>query len=200
MALIYDGAIQDVIDSFAHLPGIGPKGAQRIAFHLLSTSENDVKHLAQAITTLREKVRFCEICGNVTEISPCAICQDPRRDHSVICVVEHASDIMAIENTAEYHGLYHVLGGAINPMGGSGPADVRIQELLTRLKDETVKEITLALNPNVEGEATNTYLSRLISPSGITVTRLASGLPVGADLEYADQVTLGRALAGRRSV
>ena len=127
MALIYDGAIQDVIDSFAHLPGIGPKGAQRIAFHLLSTSENDVKHLAQAITTLREKVRFCEICGNVTEISPCAICQDPRRDHSVICVVEHASDIMAIENTAEYHGLYHVLGGAINPMGGIGPADLRIQ-------------------------------------------------------------------------
>lgn len=200
MALIYDGAIQDVIDSFAHLPGIGPKGAQRIAFHLLSTSENDVKHLAQAIITLREKVRFCEICGNVTEISPCAICQDPRRDHSVICVVEHASDIMAIENTSEYHGLYHVLGGAINPMGGIGPADLRIQELLTRLKDETVKEIILALNPNVEGEATNTYLSRLISPSGITVTRLASGLPVGADLEYADQVTLGRALAGRRSV
>lgn len=198
MALIYDGAIQDVIDAFSSLPGIGPKGAQRIAFYLMSANKEDVSHLAQTIRTLQEKVRFCEICGNVTEKSPCEICSDPRRDHTTICVVEHPSDIMSIDQTGEYRGLYHVLGGAINPMNHVTPADLRISELLRRLKDDTVKEVILALNPDVEGEATTTYLSRLLKPAGIKVTRLASGLPVGADLEYADQITLGRALAGRR--
>jgi recombination protein RecR len=200
MALIYDGAIQDVIDSFAKLPGIGPKGAQRIAFYLLSARQEDVRHLADSIVHLQEKVKFCEICGNVTEKSPCEICSDPRRDHSVICVVEHPSDIMSMDRTGEYRGLYHVLGGAINPMKNVTPADLRIKGLLKRLEDGSVKEVILALNPDVEGEATTTYLARLLTPVGVKVTRLASGLPVGADLEYADQITLGRALAGRRTI
>jgi recombination protein RecR len=197
MALMYDGAIQDLIDSFAKLPGIGPKGAQRIAFYLLSADKYEVSHLAESITTVQEKVKFCEICGNVTESSPCAICLDPRRDASQICVVEEPKDVMAIERTREFRGKYHVLGGAINPMANVGPADLRIKELLTRLSDETVKEVILALNPNIEGEATTTYLSRLLDPVGVTVTRLASGLPVGSDLEYADEITLGRAFSGR---
>jgi len=198
MALAYDGAIQRLIDAFNKLPGIGPKGAQRIAFHLLSADEQEAADLADAITEVKAKVRFCDVCGNVCEASPCPVCADPRRDHTVICVVEEPKDVMSIERTREYRGLYHVLGGAINPMANVGPSDLNIAKLLERLKDDTVKEIILALDPNIEGEATTTYLSRLMSPLGLKVTRLASGLPVGSDLEYADEITLGRALAGRR--
>ncbi len=200
MALAYDNAIQRLIDAFAHLPGIGPKGAQRIAFYLLSASDEESGNLAEAITEMRQKVRFCDICGNVCETSPCPICADPRRDHGVICVIEEPKDVMSIERTHEYHGVYHVLGGAINPMANVGPNDLSIPKLLERLKDDSVKEIILALDPNIEGEATTTYLSRLLAPLGLAVTRLASGLPVGSDLEYADEITLGRALAGRRAV
>nr|WP_273399730.1 recombination mediator RecR [Bifidobacterium indicum] len=200
MAGTYDGAIQDLIDSFAKLPGIGPKGAQRIAFHLLGVDRQSAQDLADAIMTVKEKVRFCEICGNVCETSPCPICQDPRRDRSVICLVEEPKDVMSIERTGEYRGLYHVLGGAIDPMSNVGPGDLRIPELLQRLKSGEVKEIILALDPNIEGEATTTYLARLLDPLEITVTRLASGLPVGSDLEYADEITLGRAISGRRAV
>ena len=200
MAGTYDGAIQDLIDSFAKLPGIGPKGAQRIAFHLLGVDRQSAQDLADAIITVKEKVRFCEICGNVCETSPCPICQDPRRDRSVICLVEESKDVMSIERTGEYRGLYHVLGGAIDPMSNVGPGDLRIPELLQRLKSGEVKEIILALDPNIEGEATTTYLARLLDPLEITVTRLASGLPVGSDLEYADEITLGRAISGRRAV
>ncbi|MBT1182360.1 recombination protein RecR [Bifidobacterium sp. CP2] len=198
MALAYDGAIQNLIDAFNKLPGIGPKGAQRIAFHLLSADEQEATDLADAIIEVKRKVRFCEICGNVCETSPCPVCADPRRDHTVICVVEEPKDVMSIERTREYRGLYHVLGGAINPMANVGPNDLNIAGLLDRLKTDEVKEIILALDPNIEGEATTTYLSRLLGPLGIKVTRLASGLPVGSDLEYADEITLGRALAGRR--
>ena len=198
MALAYDGAIQRLIDAFAGLPGIGPKGAQRIAFNLLSASDEETGKLVDAITEVKEKVRFCDICGNVCEVSPCPVCADPRRDHGVICVVEEPKDVMSIERTREYRGQYHVLGGAINPMANVGPADLNIPKLLDRLKTDEVKEVILALDPNIEGEATTTYLSRLLSPLGIKVTRLASGLPVGSDLEYADEVTLGRALTGRR--
>ena len=198
MPLAYDGAIQRLIDAFSKLPGIGPKGAQRIAFYLLSASEQESRDLAQAIEEVRDKVRFCEICGNVCETSPCPICSDPRRDHSVICLVEEPKDVMSIERTREYRGMYHVLGGAINPMANVGPADLNIPKLLERLRNDEVKEIILALNPNIEGEATATYMSRLLSGLGVRVTRLASGLPVGSDLEYADEVTLSRALAGRR--
>ena len=196
----YDGAIGRVIDAFSKLPGIGPKGAQRIAFYILSSSDVQTQDLIDAISDLRENVRFCEICGNVCEQSPCVICQDPRRDHTKICVVEEPKDIMSIERTHEYAGVYHVLGGAINPMANVGPADLKITQLLERLKDAQVKEIILALDPNIEGEATVTYLARLLEPLGIKVTRLASGLPVGGDLEYADEVTLGRAFAGRQDV
>ncbi|KFI96997.1 recombination mediator RecR [Bifidobacterium stellenboschense] len=198
MALAYDGAIQRLIDAFNKLPGIGPKGAQRIAFYLLSADEQEAADLTDAITEVKAKVRFCDVCGNVCEASPCPVCADPRRDHTVICVVEEPKDVMSIERTREYRGLYHVLGGAINPMANVGPSDLNIAKLLERLKDDTVKEIILALDPNIEGEATTTYLSRLLSPLGIKVTRLASGLPVGSDLEYADEITLGRALSGRR--
>ena len=196
----YDGAIGRVIDAFSKLPGIGPKGAQRIAFYILSSSDVQTQDLIDAISDLRENVRFCEICGNVCEQSPCVICQDPRRDHTKICVVEEPKDIMSIERTHEYAGVYHVLGGAINPMANVGPADLKITQLLERLKDAQVKEVILALDPNIEGEATVTYLARLLEPLGIKVTRLASGLPVGGDLEYADEVTLGRAFAGRQDV
>lgn len=198
MALAYDGAIQQLIDAFAKLPGIGPKGAQRIAFYILGTDQQEAQILADAITTVKEKVRFCEICGNVCETSPCSICSDPRRDHGIICVVEEPKDVMSIERTREFQGVYHVLGGAINPMSNIGPADLRISGLLERLRSQDVTEIILALDPNIEGEATTTYLSRLLSPLELKVTRLASGLPVGSDLEYADEVTLGRALSGRR--
>lgn len=198
MALAYDGAIQRLIDAFSKLPGIGPKGAQRIAFYILGSDEREAADLADAITEVKAKVKFCEVCGNVCEASPCPVCLDPRRDHSIICVVEEPKGVMSIERTREYHGLYHVLGGAINPMANVGPNDLNIAKLLERLGDGSVTEVILALDPNIEGEATTTYLSRLLSQVGIKVTRLASGLPVGSDLEYADEITLGRALSGRR--
>lgn len=198
MALAYDGAIQRLIDAFSKLPGIGPKGAQRIAFYILGSDEREAADLADAITEVKAKVKFCEVCGNVCEASPCPVCLDPRRDHSIICVVEEPKDVMSIERTREYHGLYHVLGGTINPMANVGPNDLNIAKLLERLGDGSVTEVILALDPNIEGEATTTYLSRLLSQVGIKVTRLASGLPVGSDLEYADEITLGRALSGRR--
>ena len=200
MALAYDGAIQRLIDSFASLPGIGPKGAQRIAFYLLQAPDVESQRLVDAINEVKEKVRFCEVCGNVCESSPCTICSDPRRDHCTNCVVEEPKDVMSIERTREYRGLYQVLGGAINPMANVGPSDLNIAQLLNRLHDGEVKEIIVALNPNIEGEATTTYLSRLLAPLDIKVTRLASGLPVGGDLEYADEITLSRALEGRREV
>ncbi|PWG59505.1 recombination mediator RecR [Bifidobacterium catulorum] len=198
MALAYDGAIQNLIDAFAKLPGIGPKGAQRIAFYLLGSDDHEAQELADAIQEVKAKVRFCDICGNVCETSPCPICVDPRRDRGIICVVQEPKDVMSIERTREFRGLYHVLGGAINPMANIGPADLRIPQLLKRLESGEVTEVIMALNPNIEGEATTTYIARLLGPLDVKVTRLASGLPVGGDLEYADEVTLGRALAGRR--
>ncbi|MBS1896570.1 MULTISPECIES: recombination mediator RecR [unclassified Microbacterium] len=195
---MYDGIVQELIDEFGRLPGIGPKSAQRIAFHILQTPSFDVKRLAELLTEVRERVRFCEICGNVAEQERCAICRDPRRNTALICVVEDAKDVAAIERTREFRGLYHVLGGAISPIAGVGPDDLRIAQLMTRLADGTVQEVILATNPNLEGEATASYLSRLLVSMQITVSRLASGLPVGGDLEYADEVTLGRAFEGRR--
>lgn len=197
---MYDGIIQDLIDEFGRLPGIGPKSAQRIAFHILQTESFDVSHLAQLLTDLREKVRFCQICGNVAEQETCSICRDPRRSATTICVVEEAKDVVAIERTREFRGLYHVLGGAISPIDGIGPDDLRIAQLLGRLGDGTVTEVIIATDPNLEGEATATYLTRLLVQPNLTVSRLASGLPVGGDLEYADEVTLGRAFEGRRTV
>lgn len=195
---MYEGAVQDLIDELGRLPGVGPKSAQRIAFHILAADRDDVKRLVDALTEVKIRVRFCSVCGNVAEDDLCRICQDLRRSDAVICVVEEAKDVVAIERTREFRGRYHVLGGAINPMDNVGPDDLRIKELLTRLADGRVQEIILAMDPNVEGEATATYLARLLSPMGIRVTRLASGLPVGGDLEYADEVTLGRAFEGRR--
>ncbi len=197
---MYDGIVQDLIDEFGRLPGIGPKSAQRITFHILQTPNFDVSHLAQLLAEVREKVRFCEVCGNVSEQDRCGICRDPRRNETLICVVEDAKDVAAIERTREFRGLYHVLGGAISPIAGIGPEDLRITQLMQRLADGSVQEVILATNPNLEGEATATYLSRLLHTLEITVTRLASGLPVGGDLEYADEVTLGRAFEGRRTM
>ncbi|HEX7590163.1 MAG TPA: recombination mediator RecR [Demequinaceae bacterium] len=197
---MYDGAVQDLIDELGRLPGIGPKSAQRIAFYLLGADAADVNRLAQTLLTVKEKVRFCEICGNVAEGERCRICLDPRRTDDIICVVEEPKDVMAVERTREFRGRYHVLGGAIDPMSGVGPDDLRIRELLARLGQETIAEIIIATDPNIEGEATATYLTRLLAPLGVTVSRLASGLPVGGDLEYADEVTLGRAFEGRRVV
>ncbi|RZS55074.1 DNA replication and repair protein RecR [Microcella putealis] len=197
---MYDGIIQDLIDEFGRLPGIGPKSAQRIAFHILQTESFDVTKLATLLMDIREKVRFCEVCGNVAEEAQCSICRDPRRSPTTICVVEEAKDVVAIERTREFRGLYHVLGGAISPIDGIGPDDLRISQLLTRLADGTVTEVIIATDPNLEGEATATYLTRLLVQPGLTVSRLASGLPVGGDLEYADEVTLGRAFEGRRQI
>ena len=197
---MYDGIVQDLIDELGRLPGIGPKSAQRIAFHILQTPSFDVSRLSQVLAEVREKVRFCELCGNVSEQDRCSICRDPRRNQTLICVVEDAKDVAAIERTREFRGLYHVLGGAISPIAGVGPDDLRIAQLMQRLADGTVQEVILATNPNLEGEATATYLSCLLTSLQITVTRLASGLPVGGDLEYADEVTLGRAFEGRRSI
>ncbi|MGW2093731.1 recombination mediator RecR [Promicromonospora sukumoe] len=197
---MYEGAVQDLIDELGRLPGVGPKSAQRIAFHLLATDNHEVKRLVDALTEVKLRVRFCELCGNVAEAERCRICLDPRRSDDVICVVEEPKDVVAIERTREFRGRYHVLGGAINPIENVGPDDLRISELLTRLADGTVQEVILATDPNVEGEATATYLSRLMGHMGITVSRLASGLPVGGDLEYADEVTLGRAFEGRRVI
>ena len=197
---MYEGAVQDLIDELGRLPGIGPKSAQRVAFHILEADAEDMKRLAEAITTVKEKVKFCEICFNVSEEAICRICQDTRRDQTVICVVEESKDVMAIERTRSFRGRYHVLGGAISPIAGIGPDQLHIRELLNRLSDETITEIVIATDPNLEGEATATYLVRMLKPLGITLTRLASGLPVGGDLEYADDVTLGRAFEGRRAL
>ncbi|MDR2895440.1 MAG: recombination mediator RecR [Propionibacteriaceae bacterium] len=197
---MYDGPIQDLIAQLSRLPGIGPKGAQRIAFFLLDADLSDVEALAQAILKAKQTVKFCQVCFNATEDDICRICRNERRDHSQICVVEESKDIIAIERTREYRGLYHVLGGAISPIDNRGPADLHIRELVQRLGDGQVTEIILATNPNTEGEVTATYLSRLIAPLGVAVSRLASGLPVGGDLEYAEEITLGRAFEGRRLV
>jgi recombination protein RecR len=197
---MYEGAVQDLIDELGRLPGVGPKSAQRIAFHLLAAESADVERLATTLIRVKNEVKFCTTCGNVAEADVCRICSDPRRDPSVICVVEEPKDVVAIERTREFRGRYHVLGGAISPIDGIGPDELRIRELLTRLRDDVVTELILATDPNLEGEATATYLARLVNPMGLTVTRLASGLPVGGDLEYADEVTLGRAFSGRRKI
>ena len=197
---MYDGIVQDLIDELGRLPGIGPKSAQRIAFHILQTETFDVTRLAEILMTVKEKVRFCDVCGNVTEQELCGICRDPRRSPATICVVEEAKDVVAIERTREFKGLYHVLGGAISPIDGIGPDDLRIRQLMRRLADGVVTEVIIATDPNLEGEATATYLSRMLMHLDLRVTRLASGLPVGGDLEYADEVTLGRAFEGRRLV
>lgn len=197
---MYEGVVQDVIDALGRLPGIGPKGAQRIAFHLLKVDEQEVTDLAAALTGLRQKVRFCAVCGNVAEAETCSICRDPRRDPALLCVVEESKDVVAIERTREFRGRYHVLGGAISPMDGVGPDALRIRELMARLADGQVTEVILATDPNLEGEATASYLARMLGPLGLTVSRLASGLPVGGDLEFADEVTLGRAFEGRRRI
>jgi recombination protein RecR len=195
---VYEGVIQDLIDELGRLPGVGPKSAQRIAFHVLQTDPIDVRRLVSALTEVIDKVRFCITCGNVSQDELCRICRDPRRDPTVLCVVEESKDVVAIEKTREFRGRYHVLGGAISPIEGIGPDDLRVKELITRLASAEVTEIILATDPNLEGEATATYLARLLKPMGLRVTRLASGLPVGGDLEYADELTLGRAFEGRR--
>ncbi|MCC5950022.1 MAG: recombination protein RecR [Nitriliruptoraceae bacterium] len=197
---MYEGAIQDLIDELGRLPGVGPKSAQRIAFHLMQAEPADARRLADAITTVKDTVRFCARCFNVSEAEHCRICQDQRRDGTLLCVVEEARDVQAIERTREFRGRYHVLGGAISPIDGVGPDELHIAELIRRLDDEPVEELILATNPNVEGEATASYLSRLLEHLGVRVTRLASGLPVGGDLDYADEVTLGRAFSGRREL
>lgn len=197
---MYDGIVQELMDEFGRLPGIGPKSAQRITFHILQTPSFDVARLAELLTDIRARVRFCDVCGNVSEQDRCAICRDPRRNPALICVVEDAKDVAAIERTREFRGLYHVLGGAISPIAGIGPEDLRITQLMTRLADPAVQEVIIATNPNMEGEATAAYLSRILATLEIAVSRLASGLPVGGDLEYADEVTLGRAFQGRRKL
>ncbi|MCE0485896.1 recombination mediator RecR [Ornithinimicrobium sediminis] len=197
---MYEGVVQDLIDELGRLPGVGPKSAQRIAFHLLSADPEDVTRLAEALQQIKERVQFCQTCGNVAEATQCRICLDPRRDPALICVVEQSQDVVAIERTREFRGRYHVLGGAINPIGGVGPEDLRVKELVTRLADGDVTEVIIATDPNLEGEATATYLARLLRTMGVRISRLASGLPVGGDLEYADEVTLGRAFEGRRLI
>ncbi len=196
---MYEGIVQDLIDELGRLPGVGPKSAQRIAFHLLQAEAVDVRRLADVLIEVKAKVKFCNICFNVSEDEQCRICRDPRRDLTVLCVVEEYKDVVAVERTREFRGRYHVLGGAISPIDGIGPEQLRIRELLARLADGTVKEVILATDPNLEGEATATYITRMLTTLELRVTRLASGLPVGGDLEYADEVTLGRAFAGRRS-
>lgn len=195
---MYEGVVQDLIEELGRLPGVGPKSAQRIAFHILQADQADVARLVHALTEVTQKVRFCTVCGNVSEDEQCRICRDPRRDPALICVVEEPKDVVAIERTREFRGRYHVLGGAISPIDGIGPDDLRVRELMTRLASDQITEVILATDPNLEGEATATYLARLLKPLGLRVTRLASGLPVGGDLEYADELTLGRAFEGRR--
>ena len=197
---MYEGVVQDLIDELGALPGIGPKSAQRIAFHILSADPADVRRLAKALLEVKEKVQFCRICFNVAQAELCRICADPRRETTAICVVEESKDVVAIERTREFRGRYHVLGGAINPIGGVGPDNLHIRELIARLADGTVTELILATDPNTEGEVTASYLARQIGPMGLKVTRLASGLPMGGDLEWADEVTLGRAFEGRRVI
>jgi recombination protein RecR len=196
---MYEGIIQDLIDELGRLPGVGPKSAQRIAFHIIQSERVDVTRLAEVLKTVKERVKFCAICGNITEEELCKICRDPRRDNTSICVVEESKDVIAIEKTREFKGKYHVLGGAISPIDGIGPENLRIRELMQRLAETQIAEVIIATDPNLEGEATATYLTRLIKPMGVKVSRLASGLPVGGDLEYADEVTLGRAFEGRTS-
>jgi len=195
---VYEGVVQDLIDELGRLPGIGPKSAQRIAFHLLRADPEEGTRLTTVLTTVKATIRFCERCGNVAQAELCRICADPRRDQTAICVVEEPKDVVAVERTREFRGTYHVLGGAISPMDGIGPEDLSIRELMQRLADGTVTELIIATDPNIQGEATATYLSRSLRGTGLTITRLASGLPVGGDLEYADEVTLGRAFEGRR--
>ncbi len=197
---MFAGPIQELVDELGRLPGIGPKSAQRIAFHLLEVDKEEALRLAVAISEVKDRIRLCERCFNVAEGELCAICADSRRDATVICVVEDPRDIVAVERTREFHGGYHVLGGALNPLDGVGPGQLRVRDLLHRLGSGEVKEVILCTNPNLEGEATAMYLARLLGPLGMKVTRIASGLPVGGDLEYADELTLGRALAGRREV
>jgi recombination protein RecR len=196
---MYEGIIQDLIDELGRLPGVGPKSAQRIAFHIIQSDRVDVSRLAEILKTVKERVKFCTTCGNISEEELCRICKDPRRDNSSICVVEESKDVLAIEKTREFKGKYHVLGGAISPIDGIGPENLRIKELMSRLAQTQINEVIIATDPNLEGEATATYLTRLIKPLGVKVSRLASGLPVGGDLEYADEITLGRAFEGRRS-
>tara|TARA_Y100001970_G_scaffold279766_1_gene387670 strand:- start:69 stop:677 length:609 start_codon:yes stop_codon:yes gene_type:complete len=197
---IYTPAVQTLIDELGKLPGVGPKSAQRIAFHLVKLSEEDAIRLSNAISEAKEKVRFCEKCFNMSDEPICEICSDSRRDPSLVCVVEEPRDIVAVERTQEYKGFYHVLQGAINPIDGIGPEQLRVKELLARLQENPISEVILCTNPNIEGEATAMYLARLLEPLGLSITRIASGLPVGGDLEYADELTLGRALEGRREV
>ena len=197
---MYAPPVQSLIDELGRLPGVGPKSAQRIAFHLLKLPDEDASRLARAITEAKEKVSFCRRCFNVCEGEECTICLDPRRDSTIVCVVEEPRDVVAVEKTGEFRGRYHVLQGAISPLEGVGPDQIRVRELLTRLGAEDIAEVILCTNPNIEGEATAMYLARLLKPLGIRVTRIASGLPVGGDLEYADELTLGRALEGRREL
>jgi len=197
---MYEGIVQDLIDELGRLPGIGPKSAQRIAFHLLHADTAEVQKLADLLTEVKAQVKFCSICFNVSAEELCRVCRDARRDRTAICVVEESKDVIAIEKTREFSGRYHVLGGSLSPIDGIGPDDLRVKELLTRLADGVVTEVIIATDPNLEGEATASYLARLLTPIGVTVTRLASGLPVGGDLEYADEVTLGRAFHGRRTL
>jgi recombination protein RecR len=194
---MYEGVVQELIDELGRLPGVGPKSAQRIAFHLLQTEDDQAKKLAEVLLEVKDRVKFCQVCGNVTEDPTCAICRDARRNQTIICVVEESKDVQAIERTREFRGLYHVLGGAISPIDGVGPDQLRIKELMARLSNPEIQEVIIATDPNLEGEATATYLTRMLSTLGVTVSRLASGLPVGGDLEYADEITLGRAFAGR---
>jgi recombination protein RecR len=197
---MYEGVIQDLIDELGRLPGVGPKSAQRIAFHLIESETEVATRLAEVLVEAKQKVRFCDLCGNISQETRCSICSDPKRDQGLICVVEESKDIAAIERTREFRGLYHVLGGAISPIAGIGPDQLRIKDLMKRLADPGIREVILATNPNLEGEATATYLSRMLASMQINVTKLASGLPVGGDLEYADDMTLGRAFEGRRRV
>jgi recombination protein RecR len=197
---MYEGALQQLIDELGRLPGVGPKSAQRIAFYLIEAESDVALTLAEVLKEVREKVRFCESCGNVSESDKCSICSDQKRDQGLICVVEDSKDIAAIERTREFRGLYHVLGGAISPIAGIGPDQLRIKQLMMRLADPNIREVIIATNPNLEGEATATYLIRMLAPLEILVSKLASGLPVGGDLEYADDMTLGRAFEGRRRV
>ncbi len=197
---MYAGPVQDLIDELGRLPGVGPKSAQRIAFHLLKLPSIDALRLANAIAVVKERVSFCQTCFNISEGPACGICTDTRRDSSIVCVVEEPRDIVAVEKTGEFRGRYHVLQGAISPIEGIGPDQLKVKELLTRLEPEGITEVILCTNPNIEGEATAMYISRLLKPLGLTVTRIASGLPVGGDLEYADELTLGRALEGRREI
>ena len=196
---MFQGIVQDLIDELGMLPGVGPKSAQRIAFYVLGAESASIERLASTLTEVKKRIRFCEVCGNIAEEERCAICLDERRNGELLCVVEEPRDVFAIERLREYRGRYHVLGGAIDPIGGVGPADLRIQELQDRVSQGGITEVILALDPNVQGEATSTYIARTLADSGVEGTRLASGLPVGGDLDYADEMTLGRAFAGRRT-